>query len=92
MFKIMANLYRKKLPFKKVYIKKLKQLGVLDRFVRNYYASNWRNTHRHSRICLNSPNWYGFIDFCFNWVSTPEGYDFWYEIKYWPFWGEKYVE
>ena len=62
----------RKLPFKKEYIKKLEELGILKTFIKNFNNPQWgiddvELTKRYRKRCINANSWYDFIVNAFNW-------------------------
>lgn len=73
----------KTITFKPEFEKKLKELKIKTKFVKNWIANKWNisSDPEYARHCaLNAVEWKEFIIWAFNWDLTPEGHNYWDEI------------
>ena len=66
------------------FMAKLKQLRVKTKFMNNIMDPKWINMLHKEEYLTNTltlGSWYGFIGNAFYWENSPEGYDFWEDIK-----------
>lgn len=62
----------------------LKVLSIYESFIHNClnYSFDWRRFYNKNDIFdFVDVTDYDLIDMCFNWGSTPEGYEFWSKIN-----------
>lgn len=68
------------IKFKPEYEKELLRLGVKTRFLRNRILSC--NTYGMDITEINGcDSFYGFVGCAFNWDVTPEGNEFWKQVR-----------
>lgn len=79
----------KTIVFKPEFEKKLKDLKIKTKFVKNFKIKEWPASEHNSvpfsiennhACCLTTNNWFRFIQNAFNWDTTLEGYDYWKNI------------
>ena len=72
----------KTITFKPEFEKKLKELRIKTKFVKNWIANKWfSNDPKYCRErALNAVGWKEFMIWAFSWELTPEGYEYWNQI------------
>lgn len=78
----------KTIVFKPEFEKKLKDLRIKTKFVKNFNKKEWPNSINNyecnienmHKQCLNATSWYAFVVYAFNWDITPEKQEYWSNI------------
>jgi len=83
----------KTIIFKPEFEKKLKKLKIKTKFIKNLRNPKWTilpnlnimemnyKRMKYKERFENSKNWSEFISHAFNWINSPEGFDYWDKIS-----------
>jgi hypothetical protein len=74
----------KTIVFKPEFEKKLKELKIKTKFVKNCKSPKWNDssmTDSYKKSFENAKNWWKFLQFAFQWEYSVEGYSFWKRIS-----------